>query len=194
MRKKIFYITPKNIDWQIIDILINNVDVIIYKNATDEFTKKVSEVKRLIELSERTIIIIDEDFELLKETNAHGLNISSNNKNPILLRDRIDKRKLFGFNAKTLLDVQTAYDAGCDYITVGNIYPSITRQNLNIITEDEIKIMKVLTEIPLIIGGGLTAENITESLLKLGEGFIFGSYFSVDTIERLTKVFKLLRG
>ena len=105
--------------------------------------------------------IVNDDIELAVEIEADGVHIGQEDEPAEEVRQKIGTNKILGVSAHTLKEAEHAIAAGADYLGIGPIYPTLTK--------DDAKAVQGLTfikelrasgiAIPLVGIGGITAEN-----------------------------------
>ncbi len=193
MNKKLFFITPEMIDWDVIYEIVNKVDVIIYRSKTKSFGEKLADVKKLVFLCQRTIVLVNDDVDLCVEARAGGVVVSRDDANAIMVRDRIGSRKLIGYRTSSLVDIQVASASHADFLLAGNIFFDTDKIKAKLMELEEVRLIRSITDIPIILTGGLTLENITDEILSVCDGLSFSSYLSIETADRIEKIRNLLR-
>lgn len=82
------------------------------------------------------------------------------------IRRRAGKDFIIGATAKTVLQAQAAERDGADYLGVGALFPSPTKQNAIRITGEQLKEICSSVSIPAVAIGGISLDNV--SMLKGG--------------------------
>ena len=79
-------------------------------------------------------------------------------------RDLLGADKVVGATANTVELAKEAYQAGADYLGVGDVFGTTTKEDTKHITQEELKEICRAVEIPIVAIGGINEENI--SLLR----------------------------
>ena len=69
---------------------------------------------------------------------------------------------IIGATAKTVQQAQGAQAAGADYLGVGAVYPSPTKQTALGITKEQLKEICAAVSLPAVAIGGITAPRVAE--------------------------------
>ncbi len=194
MNKKLIFITPEMIDWSVIDAIANTVDVIIYRSKTKDYHQMLTEVKRIMGFCQKTIVMVNDDVDLCLESMAGGVVISRDDANAIFVRERIGDRRLIGYRTSSLKDLQVASAAKVDFLLAGNMFFDTDKIRAKMMSIEEVRLIKSITKIPVILTGGLTIENIDNNIINVSDGLAFSSYLTVDTSARITIIRNMLRG
>ena len=78
------------------------------------------------------------------------------------IRAKAGKDFIIGATAKTVEQATAAEQAGADYIGVGAVFPSPTKQNAVRITNAQLRAITSAVSIPAVAIGGITLENISQ--------------------------------
>lgn len=104
--------------------------------------------------------IVNDDIELALEIDADGVHIGQEDEPASVVRKKIGN-KILGVSAHNLGEVRKAITEGADYLGIGPIYPTSTKedakavQGLRFIRE----LKNANINIPIVGIGGITAEN-----------------------------------
>lgn len=110
-------------------------------------------------------LIIDDDVEAVRDTDAHGVHLGLNDM-PVAQARRILPDKIIGATANTAADIIAAWKAGADYIGLGPYRFTTTKKKLSpVLGTDgyrrEITIARNAgVDIPIVAIGGITESDI----------------------------------
>ncbi|MCM3652610.1 thiamine phosphate synthase [Metabacillus litoralis] len=135
--------------------------------------EKVIFAKRLQSICQKYSIpfIVNDDVELAISLNADGVHIGQGDESADEVRRKIGD-KILGVSAHTVEEVEKAIANGADYVGIGPIYSTTTKedakspQGTTIINE----VRKKGIEIPIVGIGGITAENALPVMESGGNG------------------------
>jgi thiamine-phosphate pyrophosphorylase len=115
--------------------------------------------------------IVNDDVELALALDADGVHIGQDDENARVVREKIGD-KILGVSAHNLKEAQEAIAAGADYIGVGPIYPTTSKEDAK--KAQGPAIIRLLrdqgVDIPLVAIGGITAENAGEVMSAGADG------------------------
>jgi thiamine-phosphate pyrophosphorylase len=115
--------------------------------------------------------IVNDDVELALALDADGVHIGQEDEDARIVRAKIGD-KILGVSAHNLEEAQAAVEAGADYIGVGPIYPTKSKEDAKKAQGPEI--IRLLRDegidIPLVAIGGITAENAGEVIEAGADG------------------------
>ncbi|MBT2689708.1 thiamine phosphate synthase [Bacillus sp. ISL-47] len=104
--------------------------------------------------------IVNDDIELAIELDADGVHIGQEDEPASMVRKKIGN-KILGVSAHRLDEARKAIAEGADYLGIGPIYPTSTKEDAKAV--QGLSFIKVLRaseiKIPLVGIGGITAEN-----------------------------------
>ncbi|EDL66506.1 thiamine phosphate synthase [Bacillus sp. SG-1] len=124
---------------------------------------KLQLAKRLQSICQENQIpfIVNDDIELAVELDADGVHIGQEDEPAEDVRRKIGNKKILGVSAHTLEEAEHAIAAGADYLGIGPIYPTLTKEDAKAV--QGLTFIQELREsgivIPLVGIGGITAEN-----------------------------------
>lgn len=132
------------------------------KHATPEEREALA--REAQELCEQAGIpfLIDDDVELARRIGADGVHIGQEDQPCKDVRASLGEDAIIGVTAKTLEQALAAEAAGADYLGVGAVFPTSTKQDTWTIDHDVLREICERVTIPVVAIGGITAENAGE--------------------------------
>lgn len=106
-------------------------------------------------------IIINDRVDIALAVKADGVHLGQDDLPPAAARQLLGPEAVIGFSTHNLAQARSAAEMPVDYIAIGPIYPSATKQATDSpvgLTELE-RIRQVVGAIPLVAIGGITSEN-----------------------------------
>ena len=124
----------------------------------------LAEAIRVRELCHRygVPLIINDRVEVALRSGADGVHVGMEDAPVAEIRKRVGKSFIIGATAKTVEQAQAAERAGADYLGVGAVFPSPTKQNAIRITVQQLREICSSVSIPAVAIGGITSQNVTE--------------------------------
>ena len=124
----------------------------------------VQEAKELKELCNRNQIplIINDDVEVMLEVDADGIHVGQSDMQAQDVRKLIGLDKVLGVSVQTVEQAITAQNAGADYLGVGAVFPTGTKDDA--IEVDLITLQDICqhVDIPIVAIGGINQENLLQ--------------------------------
>lgn len=131
-----------------------------------EFYELAIKVKKLT--SKHNIpLIINDRLDIALAVDAEGVHVGQNDMPANIARNILGEDKIIGVSTATLEEAKKAVEDGADYIGVGAIFPTNTKDNTRSVTLDQLKNIKDNISIPVVGIGGINETNI-ESVKSTG--------------------------
>ena len=137
-----------------------------FKNATEKELCKVAEKAKIICVNYKAIFIINDNVELTKKIEAHGVHLGLQDTSPITARVILGKDKIIGGTANTLTDVMKRVEEKCNYVGLGPFCFTTTKEKLSpILGIEGYKIImgelnKTNIHMPIYAIGGITLADV----------------------------------
>lgn len=127
----------------------------------DEFVYEAAQIKKLTDRYGIPFVIND-DIEVALAVNADGVHIGQSDKGAMDVRNLIGNNKIMGVSAITVEQAILAEQCGADYIGVGAMFATQTKQDADTVTFDTLKQICQAVSIPVVAIGGICEENIMQ--------------------------------
>ena len=119
------------------------------------------QLKRLC--SEHDVLFIVNDYlDLALAADADGLHLGQDDLPVGVARQLLPIDKLLGCSVTSVKQATAAEAEGADYIAVGAIYPTESREATDVIGLEMLSLIKKKVKLPLVAIGGITADNVAE--------------------------------
>lgn len=105
-------------------------------------------------------LIVDDRVDIALACNADGVHLGADDMPVAEARRLLGKDAIIGATAKTLTSAETAARGGADYLGIGALFSSPTKENALRRTPAEVAQIAAATPLPSVAIGGLTSENI----------------------------------
>ena len=124
----------------------------------------LEEAQQMTELCHRyhVPLIINDNVDVAIKSGADGVHVGIEDAPVAEIRKRAGNDFIIGATAKTIEQAKLAEDSGADYLGVGAVFPSSTKENALRITAEQLKDICASVAIPAVAIGGLTYENMIE--------------------------------
>ena len=161
------------------------------KNMDDDsFLKEAIAIKKVCE-KYSVPLIINDNFDIALKSGADGVHVGIEDMAVSEIRKKAPEGFIIGATAKTVEQARTAYEQGADYLGVGAVFPSPTKQNAVRITNRQLNEICESVPIPCVAIGGITYDNADE--LK-GAGIdgiaVVSAVFGAEDIEKASRALK----
>ncbi len=157
-----------------------------------EYSKKqllsiAEEIKNLC--TEQDVLFMVNDYlDIALAVNADGLHLGQDDLPIDIARRLLPIDKILGCSARTLDKAMIARKEGADYIGVGAMYPTATREGAEVVGPDRLREIKKAIALPLVAIGGISEDNIRE-VIKAGADSIavISAVLGVEDVEGATR-------
>ena len=149
----------------------------------------LEEAQQMTELCHRyhVPLIINDNVDVAIKSGADGVHVGIEDAPVAEIRKRAGNDFIIGATAKTIEQAKLAEDSGADYLGVGAVFPSSTKENALRITAEQLKDICASVAIPAVAIGGLTYENMIEIKASGVVGVaLVSAIFSEDNIYEAT--------
>ncbi|GAX62235.1 thiamine-phosphate pyrophosphorylase [Candidatus Scalindua japonica] len=134
--------------------------------SDSDFISLAREVREITAKS-GTLLIINDRVHVAREIDADGVHLGQQDMSVSEARDIIGHEKIIGVSTHSIIQAMQAQKDGADYIAIGPIYPTKTKEYEPSIGIDAIPKISGAVNIPIIAIGAITLENLNE-VLKAG--------------------------
>lgn len=149
---------------QIEDALRSGATCVQLREKSLEKEAFTAEARAVLALCRRygAPLIINDRVDVALESGADGVHVGIEDAPVAEIRQRTGPDFIIGATAKTVEQARAAEAAGADYLGVGAVFPSPTKQNAIRITAEELRAICASVSIPAVAIGGITRENMGE--------------------------------
>jgi thiamine-phosphate pyrophosphorylase len=129
--------------------------------AFDEF---VSEAKQLKKLTDKYGIpfVVNDNIEVAIAADADGVHVGQSDMNAKDVRAMIGNDKILGVSAVNVEQALLAEKSGADYIGVGAVFITSTKNDADYVSYDTLKEICKAVSVPVVAIGGISSENILQ--------------------------------
>ena len=171
---------------QIEDALKGGVTIVqLREKELDEesFTAEAIQVRDLCH-KYNVPLIINDNVDVALKSGADGVHVGIEDTPVDEIRTRVPADFIIGATCKTIEQALTAEAAGADYMGVGAVFPSPTKNNAIRITNEQLKSICSSVSIPAVAIGGISHDNILEIRgSKVSGAAVVSAIFSAENIE-----------
>jgi thiamine-phosphate pyrophosphorylase len=132
---------------------------------------KITPKKQLIPLARElqalcrkheVVFIMNDYLDIALAMNADGLHLGQDDLPVAEARKLLPYDKVLGCSADTAEGARAAEEAGADYIAVGAIFPTGSKNDIKVVGPDRLRLIKPALHVPLVAIGGINQENASE--------------------------------
>tara|TARA_R110002012_G_scaffold309303_1_gene516255 strand:- start:3045 stop:3692 length:648 start_codon:yes stop_codon:yes gene_type:complete len=163
------------------------------KDISEKKILKIAEEAREITSHFQTRLIINDHYKIAVKVKADGVHLGKTDACPKIVRKALTSWQIIGGTANTIEDCHNLLDNKVNYISLGPLRLTLTKQNLNpVLGFDGYKAIfnNLATPTPIIAVGGIVLDDV-ELLLNIGlSGVAISEAISKDfnTITQFHKV------
>ncbi len=135
--------------------------------------------------------VIDDDVELAVKCGADGVHVGQSDMACVEARKALGERKVVGVSAQTVEQAIQAEQDGADYLGVGAVFPTGSKDDADDVSHDTVKAICEAVSIPVIAIGGISKDNVGQ-LAGLGlDGIaVISAIYAQNDIQSATEDLK----
>jgi thiamine-phosphate diphosphorylase len=175
---------------QIKEALENGVTCVQLREKNLDEASFIEEAKKISVLCRQynTPFIVNDNVNVAIASNADGIHIGQEDMGLKDVRKIVGENMIIGISAHTVEEAKFAQENGADYIGIGAVFETSTKNDVDVIPYEKVKSICDAVDIPKVAIGGINAENI----LKLkGSGIdgvaVVSAIFGAKDIGKATK-------
>ena len=152
----------QSLDEQVEEALQGGVTLVQLREKRLSKEQLIEEARRITALCHRygVPLIVNDDYEAALAAGADGVHVGIEDTPVAAIRARAGKDFIIGATAKTVEQAQRAEREGADYLGVGAVFPSPTKQSAIRITNEQLREICASVTIPAVAIGGITQKNV----------------------------------
>lgn len=155
--------------------------------SEEEFIQEAKEMKELAK-SYHVPFVINDNIKVALAVDADGVHIGQDDMSVEEARKLLGNDKIIGVSAHNVEEAKKAQKGGADYLGVGAVCATSTKEDANVVSKEEIRKICDATDIPIVAIGGIKKDNI---LTLKGTGVdgvaVVSAIFAADDIKEDTK-------
>ncbi len=143
---------------------------------------------RQICTDEQVLFIINDHLDIALDCNADGLHIGQEDLPATVARCLLKTDQLLGITANTVERAITAKDAGADHIGVGAMFPTGSKNAVDVVGVKRLREIRKAVALPIVAIGGINKSN-SRAVMKAGATAIavISAVVSEDDPEKATR-------
>ena len=151
---------------RLIDVVRESLDggvtMVQLREKTLEEGKFLEEAKELQALCrERGVpFLVNDNVEIAREMNADGVHVGQSDMEALDVRAILGPDKILGVSAQTVEQAVLAEKHGADYLGVGAVFPTGSKDDADDVSYDTLKAICRAVSIPVVAIGGITQQNV----------------------------------
>lgn len=144
--------------------LLGGATVVQFRDKNASTSQMIEVGRKIRELTSESnaLFIVNDSLEVALACDADGLHVGQSDQSAKELRGRLGN-KILGVSAATVQEAIRARDDGADYIGVGPIFPTSTKQDAGpVVGLDQIAAIREAAGLPVVAIGGINEGNLEE--------------------------------
>lgn len=164
----LYLITPQGTDRHILSIthsaLLGGAKVVQYRDKERSKDAQINLARQLVQLCKEmdATFLINDSPEIAEASFADGVHLGQGDMTTHEARKILGPKKLIGISTRTVDQALKAEMAGADYIGVGSMFPTNTKNDIELIGLETLRKIRRAVKLPLVAIGGVTAANGAE--------------------------------
>lgn len=158
------WLGDKTLSWQVEESLKGGATMIQLREKHldhEHFLKEAKEIKELCR-KYQVPFLINDDVDLAVEVDADGVHVGQHDMEAGEVRKKIGPNRILGVSAQTVEQALLAQQAGADYLGVGAVFPTGTKDDANAVSIQTLGEICRAVSIPVVAIGGIGQHNVMQ--------------------------------
>ncbi len=149
---------------QVEESLKGGVTLVQLREKHLSFQEFLEEAKEMKELCHKygVPLLINDNVEICIESGADGVHVGQKDMEAGEVREKLGKDKIIGVSARTVEQAMAAQNAGADYLGVGAVFSTSTKEDAKPLDHEILKAITKAVDIPVVAIGGISSENVSQ--------------------------------
>lgn len=156
----------------------------------DSFLKEAIEIKELCK-GYNVPFVINDNVDIAMKMDADGVHVGQSDMEAGNVRAKLGPDKIIGVSAQTVEQAVLAQERGADYLGVGAVFPTGSKEDAEDVSLDTLKAICDAVDIPVVAIGGISKDNVSK---LSGSGIcgvaVISAIFAQKDIEKATAELK----
>jgi thiamine-phosphate pyrophosphorylase len=114
--------------------------------------------------------VVNDRLDLALAVEADGLHVGQDDLPAAVARRLLGARMILGVSTHTIEQAIRAQADGADYVAVGSIYRTSTKENFELVGLEMVRAVRPLIQKPLVAIGGITPDNVAPVIRAGADG------------------------
>jgi thiamine-phosphate pyrophosphorylase len=139
--------------------------------------------------TEQNVLFIMNDYlDVALAVNADGLHVGHEDLPVKVARRLLPIDKVLGCSVRTVDKAVVAQSEGADYIAVGAMYPTPSKETAKVVGPERLKEMRPAVTLPLVAIGGINTENVSKVLAAGADSVaVISAVLGAEDVEEATR-------
>lgn len=153
----------------------------------EEFLREAVEIKRLAD-QYQVPFVINDNIEIAQKAGADGVHVGQDDMPVEEVRKILGEDKIIGVSAHNVEEAVRAEKGGADYLGVGAVHATSTKENTSAVSMEEMKNICQTVSIPVVAIGGIKKNNMNVLSGTGVDGIaVVSAIFAAENIKEETK-------
>ncbi len=136
----------------------------------------------------KVLFIVNDYLDVALATDADGLHLGQHDLPARVARKLLPMDKILGCSTTTVDGATTAQSEGADYIAVGSMYPTPSKETATVVGLERLRQVRQAVTLPLVAIGGITRDNATEVITAGADSVaVISAILQAENIEKATR-------
>ena len=178
---------PSDIAIQVIKGGAKVIQIRCKERSTGEFFAFAGELKEICK-EKGILFIVNDSLEVALACGADGLHVGQEDLPVAVLKKLIPIDMILGCSVKTVDEAINAKKDGADYLGVGAMFKTSTKDDTRVVGTERIKEIKKALDIPIVAIGGINRNNLSK-VMKAGAdaAAVISAIMGAEDIEKATR-------
>jgi thiamine-phosphate pyrophosphorylase len=164
---------------------------------TIQLRDKIKSKKELLPIAEQlknlcaehnVLFIVNDYLDLALAVDADGLHLGQDDLPIKVARRLLPMDKVLGGSARTIAQATTAQSEGADYIAVGSMYPTTSKEMAEVVGPGRLRQIREAVSLPLVAIGGINRDNVAEVMAAGADAVaVIRAVLEAEDIEKATR-------
>ena len=158
------WLGDKTLSWQVEESLKGGATMIQLREKHldhEHFLKEAKEIKELCR-KYQVPFLINDDVDLAVEVDADGVHVGQHDMEAGEVRKKIGPNRILGVSAQTVEQALLAQQAGADYLGVGAVFPTGTKDDADAVSIQTLGEICHAVSSPVVAIGGIGQHNVMQ--------------------------------
>jgi thiamine-phosphate pyrophosphorylase len=172
------------------ELIRGGAKIIQFRDKSRDKSERLSITQGLKDLCSRhgVLFIVNDYIGLALATDADGLHLGQKDLPVSVARRLLPIGKIIGCSVNTLDQALAAQSSGADYIAVGSIYPTSSKEGAVVVGLEGLRQIKQAVSLPVVAIGGINKDNVAEVLAAGADAVaVISAILKAEDIEEATR-------
>lgn len=142
------------------------------------------------------LFIVNDSLEVALAVGADGLHVGRDDLPVLIARRLLPIDKILGCSVRTVAEARMAQSAGADYLGVGSIYPTASKEGTGVVGLERLREIRRVVDLPIVAIGGINKNNLRD-VMKAGavSAAVISAVMGAGDVEGATRqLVKIIEG